>query len=234
MSFNQVNSSGELERVAGLVNSEKINEMYEAFPSDASANNKLVTVSGKIRGLNTGNWISTSFDDAVPSDNASMQIFTVLNSAVHTPATGANYMVIAQAFDENNIQQEAIQNVTNNRYIRYYNGTSWSSWQKLVTESDLDAVSRVYEYTSSNAPTKASFINLLVSSNAHMDFKFINVTADYTPNASSYWYIQKFGGADALHVRLLAMDWVSGDLYIGDANSANNTITWWRLSGTQV
>ena len=43
MSLNQVNSSGELERVAGLVNSEKINEMYEAFPSDASASNKLVT-----------------------------------------------------------------------------------------------------------------------------------------------------------------------------------------------
>ena len=43
MSLNQVNSSGELERVAGLVNSEKINEMYEAFPSDASASNQLVT-----------------------------------------------------------------------------------------------------------------------------------------------------------------------------------------------
>ncbi len=109
----------------------------EIVPSDASASNKLVSVNGKIRGLNTGNWISTSFDDAVPSDNSSMQIFTVLNSATRTPATGPNYLVITQAFDTNNIQQEAIQNVTNNRYIRYYDGSSWSSWEKLVTESDL-------------------------------------------------------------------------------------------------
>ncbi|MBE5917536.1 MAG: collagen-like protein [Pseudobutyrivibrio ruminis] len=90
----------------------------------------------KVRGLNTGNWISTSFDDAVPSDNSSMQIFTVLNSATNTPATGANYIVITQAFNESYIQQEAIQNGTNNRYIRYYDGSSWSSWEKLVTESN--------------------------------------------------------------------------------------------------
>lgn len=54
MSLNQVNSSGELERVAGLVNSEKINEMYEAFPSNASTSNKLVTqdsVSNVIQGI---------------------------------------------------------------------------------------------------------------------------------------------------------------------------------------
>lgn len=60
MSFNQVNSSGELERVAGLVNSEKINEMYEAFPSDASASNKLVTensISTKV-GAITGSGIT--------------------------------------------------------------------------------------------------------------------------------------------------------------------------------
>ena len=106
--------------------------------------------------------------------------------------------------------------------------------QKLVTESDLSDVFRVYEYTSSNAPTKASFLTLLASSNAHMDFKFINVVTDYMPNSSSYWYVQKFGGMDALHIRLLATDWVSGDLYTGDANSSNNTITWWRLAGTQV
>ena len=67
-----------------------------------------------------------------------------------------------------------------------------------------------------------------------MDFKFINVVTDYMPNSSSYWYVQKFGGMDALHIRLLATDWVSGDLYTGDANSSNNTITWWRLAGTQV
>lgn len=43
MSLNIVNSDGSLEQVAGLANSEKINEMYEAFPSDASSTNKLVT-----------------------------------------------------------------------------------------------------------------------------------------------------------------------------------------------
>lgn len=105
-----------------------------------------------------------------------------------------------------------------------------STSNKLVTES----VVRFYEYTSSNVPTKASFLNLLASSNAHMDFKFLNATTDYMPNTSPYWYAQKFGGTDALHIRLLATDWVSGDLYIGDANSTNNTITWWRFSGTQV
>lgn len=46
MSLNIVKSDGSLETVAGLVNSEKINEMYEAFPSDsASASNKLVIKS---------------------------------------------------------------------------------------------------------------------------------------------------------------------------------------------
>lgn len=110
----------------------------------------------------------------------------------------------------------------------------WGDWEKLVTESELNDVFRVYEYTSSNAPTKASFLTLLASSNAHMDFKFINVVTDYMPNSSSYWYVQKFGGMDALHIRLLATDWVSGDLYTGDANSGLNTITWWRLAGTPV
>ena len=35
--------TGNYKYVAGLVNSEKINEMYDAFPSDASASNQLVT-----------------------------------------------------------------------------------------------------------------------------------------------------------------------------------------------
>lgn len=43
MSFNIVKEDGSLERVAGLSNSEKIDEMYEAFPSDASASNKLLS-----------------------------------------------------------------------------------------------------------------------------------------------------------------------------------------------
>ena len=43
MSFNIVKSDGSLEKVAGLANSEKINEMYAAFPSGASSTNKLLS-----------------------------------------------------------------------------------------------------------------------------------------------------------------------------------------------
>lgn len=43
MSVNRVKSDGSLEKIAGMANSAKINEMYAAFPSDASASNKLVT-----------------------------------------------------------------------------------------------------------------------------------------------------------------------------------------------
>lgn len=46
MSVKKVNkTTGETTKVAGLVNSEKVNTMYEAFPSDASASNKLVSDS---------------------------------------------------------------------------------------------------------------------------------------------------------------------------------------------
>ena len=133
----------------------------EIVPSDASSSNKLVVGNGAIRGLKTGNWITTSFDDAVPSDNSSMQIFTVLNSATHTPAVGANYMVIAQAFDKNNIQQEAIQNTTNNRYIRYYNGSSWSSWQKLVTESELNTYDNLGNFSSFSDAGSAIYTDVI-------------------------------------------------------------------------
>lgn len=44
MSVKKVNkTTGATTKVAGLVNSEKVNTMYEAFPSDASASNKLVS-----------------------------------------------------------------------------------------------------------------------------------------------------------------------------------------------
>lgn len=109
----------------------------DVIPSDASASNKLVTATGSVDRLSTNNWIPDDFDKAIPSDGASFKIFTVLNSASHTPATGANYIVIAIAFQSAIIQQEAIQNGTNNRYIRYLNNGTWSSWQKLVSANDI-------------------------------------------------------------------------------------------------
>jgi hypothetical protein len=217
---------------------EAVEDVYGAvIPSDASASNKLVTES------DVDYFYQTSDVEGEYDANDFAVVGKITRYCVKSPVHG--YQVNGTAwwgfyetvcFRDGGYGYQTFRTMLGTPAMairQLYNG-SWGGWQKLVTESDLSDVFGVYEYTSSNAPTKASFINLLVSSNAHMDFKFINVTADYTPNASSYWYIQKFGGTDALHIKLLATDWVSGDLYIGDANSANNTITWWRLAGTQV
>lgn len=134
-----------VEGALSALSSDKVST--DLVPTDASASNKLVTANGKADRINTAHWISDDFNNAIPADESSFKIFTVLNSAGHTPATGANYIVIAQAFDGNNIQQEAIQNQTNNRYIRYYNGSSWSNWQKLVTKSDISVIGQIYSTT---------------------------------------------------------------------------------------
>ena len=110
--------------------------LQAVVPSTATASNQLVPANGKVRGLNTGNWISDDFNNAVPSDNSSMQIFTVLNSATNSPGLGANYIVLTQVFSSGLIQQEAIQNGTNYRYIRNCDSGTWSAWSRIATEKE--------------------------------------------------------------------------------------------------
>lgn len=113
-----------------------IADLQAVVPSTATSSNQLVPANGKVRGLNTGNWISDDFNKAVPSDNSSMQIFTVLNSAANTPDLGANYIVLTQVFSSGLIQQEAIQNGTNYRYIRNCDSGTWSAWSRIATEKE--------------------------------------------------------------------------------------------------
>ena len=108
--------------------------------------------------------------------------------------------------------------------------TSYTNYlQELITESDLDTVSRVYEYTSSNTPTKAEFISLLISTTANISFKFKNVTTDYLPTANTYWYVFKIGGTDSRHVKLIASQWNNLDLYTSIVNADDSTITWEKV-----
>lgn len=113
-----------------------IADLQAVVPSTATSSNQLVPANGKVRGLNTGNWISDDFNNAVPSDNSSMQIFTVLNSATNSPGLGANYIVLTQVFSSELIQQEAIQNGTNYRYIRNCDSGTWSAWSRIATEKE--------------------------------------------------------------------------------------------------
>lgn len=113
-----------------------IADLQAVVPSTATSSNQLVPANGKVRGLNTGNWISDDFNNAVPSDNSSMQIFAVLNSATNSPGLGANYIVLTQVFSNGLIQQEAIQNGTNYRYIRNCDSGTWSAWSRIATEKE--------------------------------------------------------------------------------------------------
>lgn len=113
-----------------------IADLQAVVPSTATSSNQLVPANGKVRGLNTGNWVSDDFNNAVPSDNSSMQIFTVLNSATNSPGLGANYIVLTQVFSSGLIQQEAIQNGTNYRYIRNCDSGTWSAWSRIATEKE--------------------------------------------------------------------------------------------------
>ena len=220
--------------------------LNELVPSKANASNKLVTADEThdlqlfINGATYAT--TTDFINKLASEINAIKPNTsrTYGGTISGEWTGKTYFIGTYTVNNTGagIAQIKCENAQSGKDVCVFTLSDGSpavvSWQKLVTESELNDVFRVYEYTSSNVPTKASFLTLLASSNAHMDFKFINVVTDYMPNSSSYWYVQKFGGMDALHIRLLATDWVSGDLYTGDANSGNNTITWWRLAGTQV
>jgi len=136
LSLNQVNSSGELERVAGLVNSEKINEMYEAFPSDASASNQLVTESDaddlRIQSISTG-----TYNDITTSGH---YFVTIGDSDPNKPVVGYNFFLHVYE-GQNGMYVRQIAYMAgqdhNETYSRAkYNG-SWGAWQKLVTESDV-------------------------------------------------------------------------------------------------
>lgn len=108
--------------------------------------------------------------------------------------------------------------------------TSYTNYlQKLATKSDWDSVSRVYEYTSSNVPTKAEFLSLLTSTTASISFKFKQVTTDYLPSVDTYWYVFKIGGKDSRHVKLIASAWNSAVLYTSLVNADTSTITWEKV-----
>ena len=97
MSFNQVNSSGELERVAGLVNSEKINEMYDAFPSDASASNQLVATSAIYKTLiRDWNQAGTCF---IKLSNAYPTLGLRTNNYVVSCRNGETYLLVCGSTD---------------------------------------------------------------------------------------------------------------------------------------
>lgn len=102
------------------------------IPSTATSSNKLVPANGVVRALRTSHWVDTNFNDAVPADVA-FEVYTVLNSAANTPATGANYIVFTTVFSSGIIQQEAIQNGTNDHYVRHCNNGTWSAWVRLIT-----------------------------------------------------------------------------------------------------
>lgn len=151
MSLNQVNSSGELERVAGLVNSEKINEMYEAFPSDASANNKLVTnddifLEGDRRYII--GWADLSNDESIDgSSNFANNIGRIEGHnaiiQVRNPSTSYQWPVTNSGdnnefIDFGSSMQFFIDRVNNHLFVRYSDSTDMSSWGKIVTEKDFN------------------------------------------------------------------------------------------------
>lgn len=144
-----------------------IADLQAVVPSTATSSNQLVPANGKVRGLNTGNWISDNFNNAVPSDNSSMQIFTVLNSATNSPGLGANYIVLTQVFSSGLIQQEAIQNGTNYRYIRNCDSGTWSAWSRIATEKECVLYKTVSSISDIRALTKnrSYFLNTTESFN---------------------------------------------------------------------
>ena len=144
-----------------------IADLQAVVPSTATSSNQLVPANGKVRGLNTGNWISDNFNNAVPSDNSSMQIFTVLNSATNSPGLGANYIVLTQVFSSGLIQQEAIQNGTNYRYIRNCDSGTWSAWSRIATEKECVLYKTVSSISDIRALAKnrSYFLNTTASFN---------------------------------------------------------------------
>lgn len=122
-------------------------------------------------------WISDNFNNA-KADNIGVYEFTVLNSATNTPNTGSNYIVIYYGFSETLGKQIAYQNDTNNIYVRYRSGSSWSNWQSFAFSSSVNTkADKVSNATAGNFAGLDANGNLTDSGKKASDFALANVNS---------------------------------------------------------
>lgn len=119
--------------------SQKADEMYEAFPSNASDSNKLVTQSDALIYYQSDSSSITDFNNAIPkTSKGAIQMFYLGSDITNAPkSSGGGFIVVAEQLSATYISQLATQIGTNNKYTRSKTVSGWSAWQKLVTESDL-------------------------------------------------------------------------------------------------
>lgn len=138
--------------------SQKADEMYEAFPSNASDSNKLVTQSDALIYYQSDSSSITDFNSAIPqTSKGAIQMFYLGSNITNAPtSSGGGFIVVAEQLSATYISQLATQIGTNNKYTRSKSGSSWSAWQKLVTENDLYADETTVTVTSDSSGSGSS------------------------------------------------------------------------------
>ena len=119
-------------------NSIRITAIESVIPSSASSTNKLTTESDtliKSNGNSSGNTYNGDLDDLT---DAGMYSIATNDSATNHAPTGYGVLIVFKGKYNSYITQQFISIVEGQyTYTRRYDGVSWSSWQKLVTESNL-------------------------------------------------------------------------------------------------
>ncbi len=112
----------------------------ENATSPVSASNKLVTQNDALIYYQSDSSSITDFNNAVPqTGKGAIQMFYLGSDITNAPtSSGGGFIVVAEQLSTTYISQLATQIGTNNKYTRSKSTSGWSSWQKLVTESDLN------------------------------------------------------------------------------------------------
>ena len=78
--------------------------------------------------------------------------------ALNAPLSGSYHSLLVMKSDSGNyVQQFAIKESTTDAYLRYYNGSSWSSWKKIMMSGDsVSYASSAGSASSATSATKLS------------------------------------------------------------------------------
>lgn len=175
MSHNLVNKqTGELEKIAGLYNSEGLNNVLDAFPSTASSSNKLATMEDVSASESTEELIAHVETDATSASKAyEIGDQLILNGVLYT-ATAA--IAIGDALENGT-------NITLSDDITTQIANSKAALDELADEK-ADSATTVAGYGITDAYTKSEVNNMLSTIETNIDWK--EAVATYADIATTY------------------------------------------------